>query len=130
MAWKKSSQELIELFDSVQPGPPAEPRRMFGYPACFVNGNLFMGLHEERFILRLAEEDRKALARQGARPFEPMPGKPMREYVVLPERVLGDRTALQRWVSRALEHGSSLPPKAPKARAKSKAAKKPAKRPR
>jgi hypothetical protein len=34
---------------------------MFGFPAAFVNGNMFMGLFEESFILRLVG-DRKALA--------------------------------------------------------------------
>jgi TfoX/Sxy family transcriptional regulator of competence genes len=53
---------------------------MFGYPAVFVNGNLFAGLHQENFILRLSEAHRTALCSQhGAQLFEPMPGRRMRE---------------------------------------------------
>jgi hypothetical protein len=62
MAWKKPSAELVAAFDAVLPGAPAERRLMFGFPAAFVNGNMFMGLFEESFILRL-DGDRKALAK-------------------------------------------------------------------
>jgi hypothetical protein len=40
--WQKSPQDLIDLFASVMPGPPAVQRKMFGYPAGFINGNMFM----------------------------------------------------------------------------------------
>jgi len=46
MEWRKSPQHLIETFNSVVPGPPVVPRKMFGYPAAFVNGNLFMSLFQ------------------------------------------------------------------------------------
>jgi hypothetical protein len=41
---------------------------------------MFAGLFEDDFIIRLPPEDRQALqADHGARPFEPMPGRAMRE---------------------------------------------------
>jgi TfoX/Sxy family transcriptional regulator of competence genes len=124
MAWKKASAELVATFNSVLPGPPAEPRQMFGYPCAFVNGNMFMGLHEERMILRLAEDDRKRLLGvRGASVFEPMQGRPMKEYVVVPASVLGDDGALRGWVSQSLGYASSLPKKKKKA-SKPKAKKK------
>lgn len=43
MAWKKPAPETIATFEAVLPGAPAERRMMFGYPAAFVNGNVFMG---------------------------------------------------------------------------------------
>src|SRR6266481_3930164 len=58
MQWRKSPQELIDLFQSVMPGPPAAQRKMFGYPAGFVNGNMFMGLFQDDMILRLPESRR------------------------------------------------------------------------
>jgi len=33
MEFKKSPQALIDVFDSMLPGPPAQRRQMFGYPA-------------------------------------------------------------------------------------------------
>ena len=56
MKWTKSPPELVELFDEVVPSAPAVQRRqMFGYPAAFVNGNMFAGLHQSNVVLRLPE---------------------------------------------------------------------------
>ncbi len=119
MKWEKSSQKLVALFESVLPAPPAVQRKMFGYPAGFVNGNLFMGLFQESMILRLAEEQRAQFMKlYDARPFEPMPGRPMREYVAVPQSMLGDKKELAAWVATALAYGASLKPKAAKAAAK------------
>ena len=94
------------------PGPPAAQRKMFGYPAGFVNGNMFMGLFQDDMILRLPESGRQALLKvDGAKIFEPMPGRPMREYVAVPPRVIANQKELTSWVSRAFEYGASLKPK-------------------
>ncbi len=111
MQWRKSPQELTDLFASVMPGPPAAQRKMFGYPAGFVNGNMFMGLFQDDMILRLPESHREEFLKlDGAKIFEPMPGRPMREYVAVPPRVMTNRKELVSWVSRALEYGASLKP--------------------
>jgi TfoX/Sxy family transcriptional regulator of competence genes len=110
--WKKAPAGLIETFEAVRPGPPAVHKYMFGYPCCFVNGNMFMGLHEDHMVLRLGDDERaRLLAMEGAQPFEPMPGRPMKEYVVLPAALLADRTALREWVGTAMAHAAALPPK-------------------
>jgi hypothetical protein len=119
--WKKSPPELVEVFEAVFPGPPAVARQMFGYPAGFVNGNMFMGLHQHNMVLRLPDGPRaELLAMEGAATFEPMGGRPMKEYVVVPATLLASREALGPWVAKALDHGASLPPKAAKAKAKPK----------
>ena len=59
--WSKSSPGLVEVFEAVFPGPPAIARQMFGYPAGFVNGNMFMGLHQENMVLRLPDGPRAEL---------------------------------------------------------------------
>ncbi len=119
MKWRKPSEELTRTFAEVTPGPPATPRKMFGFPAAFINGNMFMGLHQEDMVLRLPDDARTELLRtNGARIFEPMPGRPMREYVVVPPALLKDRTKLSAWARRALDYSSSLPPKVKKAAAK------------
>lgn len=117
MAWRKSPQALVDLFDQAVPrGRDVERRRMFGYPAAFLNGHLFAGLHQEDFILRLPESAReRAREDHGARPFEPMPGRRMREYVVLPEVLLRDRAILAAWLARSIRYVRSLPPKRPRA---------------
>ena len=42
--------------------------------------------------------------------FEPMTGRPMREYIVLPKSALADRGALAAWLQRGLSYAASLPP--------------------
>ena len=82
--------------------PELIARKMFGYPAGFVGGHLATCLHEHRWIVRLPDDARAELLREpGAAHFEPMPGRPMKEYVVLPQAIVGDPPALDGWVDRA-----------------------------
>lgn len=84
--WQHAPQELITIFlEAVKYLPEAETCKMFGYPCAFVNGQMFTGPHQDPMILRLSEADRAIFrALDGAHPFEPMPGRPMREYSVVP----------------------------------------------
>jgi len=111
MSWKKSPPELIARFDEALPRDPrVERRQMFGYPCAFTNGNMFTGLHQDKLFVRLAEKERgELLRRAGARPFEPMPGRPMAEYVVVPDSL--PRQQLAKWIAAALEYASALPAK-------------------
>jgi TfoX/Sxy family transcriptional regulator of competence genes len=114
MAWKKSSPELVDTFVAALPNSPQiERRRMFGYPAAFVNGNLFAGLHQDDVLVRLPEEQRKTLLRNGGRRWEPTPGRMMREYLLLP--VGFKRTTLARWLKHSFAYAASLPERPPKA---------------
>jgi TfoX/Sxy family transcriptional regulator of competence genes len=120
MPWKKNSAEMVQFLDAALSSLPCQRRMMFGTPAYFVNDNMFAGLHEDHFILRLSESDRKALADacDEATQFEPMPGRPMREYMVLPEELYSNPSALEEWLARSFSYVSALPPKAPKAKKK------------
>jgi TfoX/Sxy family transcriptional regulator of competence genes len=113
MSWKKPPPALIDAFDDALPKDAAvEPRKMFGYPCAFVGGNMFCGLHENDLFVRLPETEReKLLAQPGAKPFEPMKGRAMREYVVVPAALHGDRAKLRRWLREGLRYAASLPPK-------------------
>ncbi len=114
MAWTKSPQSLIDLFDkSVPSGASVSRRKMFGYPAAFANGNLFIGLHQNDFIMRLSEKDRARFSAEfGERTFEPMKGRPMREYVRLPEELLADARRRASWIKRSLRYAEAIAPKA------------------
>ena len=53
MSFEKSSPERIASFDAALPDDPRiQKKKMFGYPAAFVNGNFFAGLHEENVVMR------------------------------------------------------------------------------
>ena len=93
----------------------ADRKQMFGYPSYVLRGNMFMALHEDSLILRLAEPDRaEFLGRYGAELFEPMPGRPMKEYVVVPAAVVYDDDAVAEWVRRSRAYAEQLPAKKPK----------------
>ena len=107
---RMGAQELAELFNLVKPNA-ADARSLGGSPAAFVNGNLFMRVRRQQFVLRLSERHRgEVVRRHGASVFEPSPGRPMREYVVLPDRMLADRKALMRWVRLSHDYAASLDP--------------------
>ena len=114
LTWEKSSPELVNLFaDLVQQDPSVSRKKMFGWPCCFINGNLFAGLHKQSMIFRLSDDDRPAFLKlDGAADFEPMPGRKMRGYTILSGPIKRDRQELAYWIKRALEHTRSLPPKA------------------
>lgn len=94
--WKKSPPELIARFEAALPRDAhVEPKKMFGYPAAFVSGGFFTGLHEHRVVLRLPADvhaQTKALATAAA--FDPMGGRPMRGWYVVPDAIAGDTKKL------------------------------------
>ncbi len=118
MAWTKSPMSLVGLFDEALPDDPRIARRkMFGYPAAFVNGHMFTGLFQDDFFVRLSPADHVAFtAAFGPRPFEPMPGRPMKAYACLPEEVLDDPEIRGAWIARSLAFTAALPPKVAKAK--------------
>jgi hypothetical protein len=120
MAWTKSPEALVARFDEMVPeAPGVERRQMFGYPAAFVNGNLFMSLFQDHMVLRLSVADMAAFVeRFETRAFDPMGGRPMKQYAVVPQAVADDDALLGEWTGRALAYAGSLPKKAPKPRKK------------
>ena len=119
MAWKKSPPGLVSAFDAlVVSYPKAERRSMFGYPAVFVDGNMVAGLHEDRLVLRLDDQTAAEAKRRGARDFAPMPGRPMKGWVAVPEALVADRGPVGGWIERAFRHVAEMPPRQKKVRAK------------
>jgi TfoX/Sxy family transcriptional regulator of competence genes len=104
---------LIDRFDTVAARTPdVQRRKMFGYPALFVGGNLVSGLFADRWMVRLGSDDLAELLQlPGAEPFSPMPGRTMRGYGVLPRELVDDDDALDAWLARAITLGRSLPAK-------------------
>ena len=112
-SFEKSPAELVARFDAVAPRfPEAQRRKMFGYPALFVGGNLVTGLFADSWMIRLPEPELvELLALPGATPFSPMAGRTMKGYGVLPADVVADDAALEGWLERAIELGKTLPAK-------------------
>ena len=99
----KSPAALVERFDTVAGWFPEVERRLtFGYPCLYQDG----------WHVRLGGSDLAAVqALDGAHTFEPMPGRPMTGFTMLPSAVVDDDDAIRDWVGRAVAFGASRPPK-------------------
>jgi TfoX/Sxy family transcriptional regulator of competence genes len=112
VAVPKPDEATKAYFRALLPGDDrVQVRPMFGNLAAFVNGQMFFGLYGNDVFVRLPETDRESLIREGGGPLEPMPGRPMREYVTLPQSLRSERRRAQELVSRALGYAASLPRK-------------------
>ena len=119
--WMKAPEELTKRFTALIPKhPDAEPRQMFGYQACFVKGNFWMGLHEANVVVRLPDGLEARFAElKGSPAFDPMGGRPMKGWFVVPRDIVSSDDRLGRFMRETFEVVRALP-------AKTKAPKKPA----
>ncbi len=126
MEWKKTPPELAARFDRAAPQDPGIAHKvMFGYPALFLNGNMFAFTFRDNIVVRLSEPERARAIKSGAQAFEPMPGRPMKEYVAVRAADVSKPATLAKWLEQARVYATTLPEtKAAKNTAKKAAAKK------
>jgi hypothetical protein len=112
-SFAKSPPELQAAFAAaLDRFPDADRRQMFGYPAAFVNGNLWTSLHLGNWVVRLPDAARaELLAIPGAANFEPVPGRAMTGFATLPPSIRDDPSARHTWLTRAWESALAMPPK-------------------
>ena len=90
---------------------------MFGYPAVFVNGNMFAGLVRNSMVLRLGENGvARFLELPGAKPFIAMGGRRMKAWAIVQPAMVKSPSVLAAWLRKALAYGRTLPPKTVKRR--------------
>ena len=107
----KSSALAQDAFRAVVPDDArVTVRPMFGSVAAFAGGQMFMCLFADELYFRLGEAERTDLLAAGGGPLEPMPGRPMREYVALPEWQ-SHLAPARAWAGRSLSYALSLGPK-------------------
>ena len=113
--FQKSSPELVDRFYAAieRAGRPDVTRKqMFGYPCAWIGGNMATGLFAESWWVRLAPDRLAAVLASGeASGLEVMPGRPMKGYAVMPERVTADEAAVDRWLAEGFDYTATLPPK-------------------
>lgn len=64
---------------------PATTGAMFGMPCLKAGGKAFAGFYQDAMVFKLAGADHaRALALSGAHPFDPMGGRPMKQWIVVP----------------------------------------------
>ncbi len=107
----KADDESKAIFRKLVPDDErVTVKPMFGALAAFANGLMFMGLFAKDLFVRLNAEDAAAVTAAGGGPLEPMPGKPMKGYVTLPNW-RADTDSVSHWGQKALDYTLTLPPK-------------------
>ena len=110
----KPDPDLLQRMEGLLAALPARKRLMFGTAAWFADSNaqMFAGVWGDRVNVRVGKDAVSELVDSGgADPFEPMPGRPMKEYVLLDAASVSDDAGLRSWIERGLEFAESLPPK-------------------
>jgi len=114
MKWSKAPLELVTfLEEAALDVAGCQKHTMFGFPAYFLNGNMFMAAHRDNLILRLGPADHEAflVSDDGFSRFEPMAGRVMKEYVVVPEAVYMDKTRFDTLLKKSTDYVRGLPAK-------------------
>ena len=114
MPMPRPDAESKAFFQSMLPTDPrVSVRPMFGNLDGLVNGNMFMGLFGSDFFVRLLDSDRTTLIEEeGASELEPMPGgRPMKEYVVIPQEWRQQPDRVEYWVLRSMNWVGEMPVK-------------------
>lgn len=76
-------EELVD--DLVARNADVQATKMMGMPSLKANGKLFAGQRGDDMVFKLGGDDHaRALALEGAHLFEPMAGRQMKEWVVVP----------------------------------------------
>ena len=121
MTMPKASETAKAAFQKLLPKDPAVTTRpMFGNLSAFVNGNMFSGVFGDDLFVRVSGEDQARVRKQGGKPFEPMAGRAMTGYVLVPAGWQKKPDAARAWVLAALSWSRALPPKGAKTAAPKK----------
>jgi TfoX/Sxy family transcriptional regulator of competence genes len=120
MKWIKAPDELKARIETLMQSVECEKRPMFGYPAYFINKNMFAGLFQDKLFLRLSPEQITELRKSfpDLSNLEPMPGRPMKDYHVIPEELYSDSSRIGKVIQQAAAFCSCLPEKKKKPKKK------------
>jgi TfoX/Sxy family transcriptional regulator of competence genes len=112
MTMPKANEQVKAAFQKLlPPDSSVMTRPMFGNLSAFVNGNMFAGVFGDGLFVRVSDEDQAKIKKQGGKPFEPMPGRAMTGYVMLPAGWQKKSDAARDWIATALAWSKTLPPK-------------------
>jgi hypothetical protein len=80
--------------------PAVVTGKLFGHPCLKIGGKVFACDHDGELLVKLPSARREALKRDGARDFEPLPGRRMNGWIKVPEPASG---AVAAWTELAEE---------------------------
>ena len=112
MAAKKKQASTVELYEALIRTLPDVERKGDANPYTALNGNMFTLLHQSQTLaIRLpAEEREKFLKKYKTTLFEAY-GAVMKEYVRVPNDLLGKAGELRKYLAMSYEYAKTLKPK-------------------
>jgi len=88
-----------------------EAKKMFGGVCHLMDGNMFCGVWKDFLILRIGQEQATAaLKEKNVRVFD-VTGRPMKGWVMVAPKAIGDDAALKDWLALARRFARTLPAK-------------------
>jgi TfoX/Sxy family transcriptional regulator of competence genes len=111
--FEKPGEEVVNQFNVAIPDDERiERRKMFGFPCIFVNGNMAAGIFNQSIFARMNKQDLNDwLNNKKATLFEPMPGRPMKEYIDVPNIIVQNPVALKEVLQQSVDYTLSMKPK-------------------
>lgn len=102
-------RDLKSLLDPVTPRlevvVAVDCKHFFSGAAAYADGRIFMTLTPAGLALKLPEEARDALIERGATKLRYFPTGPIKkDYVVLPQALASDESALASWIMESIRH--------------------------
>jgi TfoX/Sxy family transcriptional regulator of competence genes len=117
----KPDEALLERIEAVTASMPVRRKKMFGTSSWFLDSNdqMFAGVWGDGILVRVGQEETQSLIASGAASaFDPMGGRPMKEYVLLEGDAIAEDSELSEWLERAAQFTAMLAPKVKKAKKK------------
>lgn len=116
MMAKKSTTDIpgdkLELYESLVSTRPDIERKGATMPYTSLNGHMFSFLTKEGTLaLRLSDEDREAFLKKYRTTLCEQHGRVMKEYVVVPDRLLKKTKELKTYFDLSVAYVGSLKPK-------------------
>jgi len=101
--------QLDALLTEIAPGPRRQPRleckRFFGGAAAYADNRIFMTLTTVGLALKLPEDARVMLLREGGKPLRYFAkGHVKKDYVVVPEAIANRPSALRPWIEQSIRY--------------------------
>ena len=115
MATKKEAQMYaakLSLYEKLIATNPAIERKGDTMPYTSLNGHMFSVLAKDGSLgLRLSKEDREEFIKKYHSELMKQYGIVMKEYVIVPGKLLADTKELEKYFDRSYEYVKSLRPK-------------------
>ena len=112
MAAKKKQASTVELYEALVRTLPEVERKGDANPYTSLNGNMFTLLHQSQTLaIRLPTEEREKFLKKYKTTLFEAYGAVMKEYVRVPDDLLGKTGELRKYLAISYEYAKTLKPK-------------------